>query len=113
MKTHEQDEKFMELALEQARQALRLDEVPVGAVIVRNGQVIASGYNLREANQDPSAHAEMIAIRAAAHRLGSWRLEETRLYALSGLLPTGWGAGGWKKPDFMLPWSPVPCVPGQ
>ncbi len=80
MKTHEQDEKFMELALEQARQALRLDEVPVGAVIVRNGQVIASGYNLREANQDPSAHAEMIAIRAAAHRLGSWRLEETRLY---------------------------------
>jgi len=80
MNISEQDQHYMELALEQARQALRLDEVPIGAVLVKNDRVIASGYNLRETNQDPTDHAEIITLRAAAHRLESWRLEDTRLY---------------------------------
>jgi len=80
MNISQQDEHFMELALEQARQALRLDEVPIGAVIVKNEKVIATGYNLRETHQDPTAHAEMIALRSAASRLGSWRLEDAKIY---------------------------------
>ena len=74
------DEPFMHLALEQAQQAFATGEVPVGAVAVRDGEVIALGSNSREANQDPTAHAEMIAIRAAASRLKTWRLTDTTLY---------------------------------
>jgi tRNA(adenine34) deaminase len=67
-------ERWMGRALEQAREAERLGEVPVGAVAVHDGRVVAVGHNLRERSQDPSAHAELIAMRAAAARLGSWRL---------------------------------------
>src|SRR4051812_16491111 len=64
----------MRLALREAERALEHDDVPVGAVIVHGGEVIGAGHNERELRQDPSAHAEMLAIREAARALGSWRL---------------------------------------
>ena len=74
------DEYFMRLALEQAHQAEALGEVPIGAVLVLAGQVIAKAGNRRELWQDPSAHAELIVLREAAKRIGSWRLEGSTLY---------------------------------
>jgi tRNA(adenine34) deaminase len=74
------DEVFMEMALELARAAAAADEAPVGAVIVRGGQVLAAARNEREVLRDPTAHAEMIAITQAAAALGSWRLEQCTLY---------------------------------
>jgi tRNA(adenine34) deaminase len=71
---------FMRLALEQARAALADDEVPVGAVIVAGGQVLAAAHNQREQLHDPTAHAEMIAITQAAESLESWRLAGCTLY---------------------------------
>ena len=70
----------MRLALREAQAALDEDEVPIGAVIVRDGQVIASAHNQREQLHDPTAHAEMIAITQAAAALGDWRLERCTLY---------------------------------
>lgn len=73
-------DRWMRLALDQARQAFDEGEVPVGAVIVHDGHIIAEGHNQREALQDPTAHAEMIAITQAAQSLGSWRLLDCTLY---------------------------------
>ena len=71
----------MRLAIAEAQRALDHDDVPVGAVIVGpDGEVLGAGHNERELLQDPSAHAEMLAIRAAAQQVGSWRLLETTLY---------------------------------
>jgi tRNA(adenine34) deaminase len=70
----------MELALAEARAALRHHDVPVGAVIVRNGEVIAARHNERELANDPSAHAEILAMRDAAAALGQWRLDECTMY---------------------------------
>jgi tRNA(adenine34) deaminase len=71
----------MRLAIEEAQRALVHADVPVGAVILGpDGEVLGTGHNERELLQDPSAHAEMLAIRAAAEHLGSWRLLETTLY---------------------------------
>jgi len=75
-----QDRGFMQQALVEAETAARLGEVPIGAVVVRGGEVIGRGYNLREASNDPTTHAEMIAIRQAAATLDSWRLLECTLY---------------------------------
>jgi tRNA(adenine34) deaminase len=75
-----QHEEFMRLALREAEAALAKDEVPVGAIIVHSGRVIASAHNQRETLRDPTAHAEMIAITQAAESLGSWRLEGATLY---------------------------------
>src|SRR3954449_5915048 len=74
------DEHWMRLALREARRALAHDDVPVGAVLVHAGALIGAGHNERELRQDPTAHAEMIAIRAGAAALGSWRLLDTVLY---------------------------------
>ena len=74
------DAYYMQLALEQAEAAADADEAPIGAVIVRDGRVIAAARNEREALRDPTAHAEMIAITQAAAALGSWRLEDCALY---------------------------------
>lgn len=71
---------FMRLALKEAEKAAALGEVPVGAVLVRNGEVIASAHNLVERLSDASAHAEMLALRSAAEKLGSRRLEDCELY---------------------------------
>ncbi len=70
----------MQFALEEAQQALREDEVPIGAVIVHDGRVIARTHNQREQLRDPTAHAEMIAITQAAESRGSWRLDGCTLY---------------------------------
>lgn len=74
------DDYFMRLALREAERALEHDDVPVGAVVVHEGEVIGAGHNERELREDPSAHAEMLAIREAARTLGSWRLLGTTLY---------------------------------
>lgn len=74
------DLRYMELALRQAALAPRVGEVPIGAVLVHNHEVIAAGHNYREVSQDPTAHAEMIVIRNAAERLQTWRLIDTTLY---------------------------------
>lgn len=74
------DGEWMGLALAQARLARDLGEVPVGAVIVRGGEVIGRGHNLTATTNDPSAHAEMVAIRQAADSLGHWRLLDCILY---------------------------------
>jgi tRNA(adenine34) deaminase len=66
--------------LREAERALEHDEVPIGAVLVREGEVVASAHNERELRQDPTAHAEVIALREAAGALGSWRLLDTVLY---------------------------------
>lgn len=71
---------FMQLALEQADKAAALGEVPVGAVIVRGDEVLAVAHNRRELDADPSAHAEMLAIREVAHKLGDWRLTGCEVY---------------------------------
>lgn len=76
----ESDEHWMRLALDCARQAQDLGEVPVGAVLVGDGQEIARGFNTPIRDSDPSAHAEMIALRRAAQRLGNYRLPGTTLY---------------------------------
>jgi len=70
----------MELALEQARAALDHHDVPVGAVVIHGGEVIAARHNERELRQDPVGHAEILALRDAAAHLGSWRLDECTMY---------------------------------
>jgi tRNA(adenine34) deaminase len=76
----EEDLRWMQEALEDARQAEAAGEVPVGAVIVKDGRVIGRGGNRRQYGKDPTAHAEMVAIRQAAEEIGDWRLEHTTLY---------------------------------
>jgi len=71
---------WMTCAITEARKAEARDEVPIGCVIVSAGRIIARGHNLRETSQDPAAHAELIAIRKAARKLGSWRLLNCTLY---------------------------------
>ena len=74
------DERHMRAALASARRALAHGDVPVGAVVVKDGVVIARGRNARERDSDPTAHAEIVAIRRAARKLGSWRLSGCTLY---------------------------------
>ncbi|HZB76566.1 MAG TPA: tRNA adenosine(34) deaminase TadA [Solirubrobacteraceae bacterium] len=74
------DEHFMGLAIDEARRALEHDDVPVGAVVVVGGEVIAMGRNERELRGDPTAHAEIIALRAAAAHVGAWRVLDATLY---------------------------------
>ena len=74
------DEYFMRLALREAERATEHDDVPVGAVIVHEGEVVGTGHNERELRQDPTAHAELLALREAARALGSWRLPDAVLY---------------------------------
>lgn len=74
------DEYYMLAAKAEAENAAQKGEVPIGAVIVHQGQIIARGHNLREISNDPTAHAEMVAIREAAQSIGHWRLLDTTLY---------------------------------
>lgn len=76
----EPDERYMREALALARRAAERGDVPVGAVVVRDGRVVGQGYNLRENAQDPTAHAELIAVRAASARLGTWRLDDCEVF---------------------------------
>jgi len=74
------DERWMSRALELAREAERMGEVPVGAVLVRDNECVAEAWNQPIAAQDPSAHAEILALRQAGHKLGNYRLADTTLY---------------------------------
>ncbi|WP_375152130.1 tRNA adenosine(34) deaminase TadA [Enterococcus mundtii] len=73
-------EEWMRVAIEEAKKAEALVEVPIGAIVVHQGQIIGRGHNLRETTQNATTHAEMIAIQEACKAIGSWRLEETQLY---------------------------------
>ncbi|HLT55390.1 MAG TPA: tRNA adenosine(34) deaminase TadA [Bacillota bacterium] len=74
------DEHFMQLAINEAKKALAYQEVPIGAVIVYEDEVIAAGYNMRETTQHTLSHAELVAIQQANEKLGTWRLEDCTLY---------------------------------
>jgi len=74
------DTTYMQAAIAEAQLARAKGEVPIGAVIVHEGQIIGRGHNLRETSNDPTSHAEMVAIRQAAEAIGHWRLLETTLY---------------------------------
>ncbi|HKN50320.1 MAG TPA: nucleoside deaminase, partial [Actinomycetota bacterium] len=75
------DLELMHLALAEARRALEHDDVPIGAVAVVGGTVVGSAHNERELQSDPTAHAEVLALRAAARHLGRWRLQDATVYA--------------------------------
>lgn len=77
---HNADQLNMALALEQAREAGAIGEVPIGAAVVCDGAVVATGSNRREVDHDPAGHAEFLAIREAAQRLGRWRLSDCTVY---------------------------------
>ncbi|MCR4684290.1 MAG: tRNA adenosine(34) deaminase TadA [Lachnospiraceae bacterium] len=80
MKQVSEDEKFMKEALKQAKKAYQLGEVPIGCVIVRDGKIIARGYNRRNTDKNTLSHAEISAIRKASKAVGDWRLEGCTLY---------------------------------
>ncbi len=86
------DENYIKLALKEAAKAYDAGEVPVGALVVHGNQVIGRGYNQRERLNDPTAHAEMIAITAAANWLGDWRLQQCTLYVTKEPCPMCAGA---------------------
>lgn len=73
-------EYFMREALEEAEKAYKINEVPIGAVVVKDGEIVGRGFNKRESEKDPTAHAEMIAIREASEKLGGWRLHQCDMY---------------------------------
>ena len=74
------DNKFMEIALEEANIAAKQGEMPVGAVVVKDGEVISTGHNIRNEQSDPTLHAEIVAIRKACEKLSDWRLTDCDLY---------------------------------
>ena len=84
--------KYMKAAIEQARLALDMGEVPVGAVVVKNGEIIAAAHNLVETNKDASAHAEMLALSMAAKAVGDWRLSGCSIYVTLEPCPMCTGA---------------------
>ncbi len=80
MQPQDQDHHYMQLALRQAALAPAIGEIPIAAVLVNKGEVLAAAHNYREVSQDPTAHAEMLVIRKAAEQLRTWRFTETTLY---------------------------------
>ena len=82
---------YMIAALAEAKKAAAIGEVPIGAVVVHDQQIIGRGYNLRETTQDATQHAEILAIQAACRQLGTWRLEDCSLFVT--LEQTGWSNG--------------------
>ncbi|MHA7967648.1 tRNA adenosine(34) deaminase TadA [Paenibacillus sp. CAU 1782] len=80
MRREQEDQDWMLEAIAEAHKAEAIGEVPIGAVIVRDGQIIGRGHNLRETTHDPTAHAEMVAIRQACEAIGAWRLLDCTLY---------------------------------
>ena len=73
-------EKFMKEAIKQAKKAYDKEEIPVGAVIVKDGKIIARGYNKKEKKKDTTQHAEIIAIQKASKKIGAWRLQDCEMY---------------------------------
>ena len=106
MEQHETDEKFMRLALNEAQKALKQQEVPIGAVVVAGGAVIGRGHNLVETLADPTAHAEMQALTAAAATLGGKYLQECTLYVTVEPCIMCAGAIGWAQVSRVVPTIP-------
>lgn len=75
-----EDEKYMKQAIKLAKKAWKMEEVPIGCVIVHEGKIIGRGYNRRTTDKNPLAHAELIAIKKASKKMGDWRLEDCTLY---------------------------------
>ena len=102
VKNMEKDEKFMQEALKEAHKSFDLDEVPVGVVIGKDGKIIARGHNTRESKQDPTAHAEINAIKKASKKLKSWRLIGCKMYVT--LEPCSMCAGAimWSRIDEVI-----------
>ena len=75
-----EDEKYMREAIRQAKKAWKIEEVPIGCVIVYEGKIIGRGYNRRTTDKNPLAHAEILAIKKASRKMGDWRLEDCTLY---------------------------------
>ena len=100
------DYDFMELALQEAREAYALGEVPIGAVLVIDGAVIATGHNMRETWHDATAHAEVIAIQKACRKLGRWRLTGATLYVTIEPCPMCAGALVMSRIDRLVYGSP-------
>jgi len=92
MSTIQEDELFMRGALDEARLAFQEGEVPVGALIVRNGEVVARTHNKVEAMRQGTAHAELLALRSASETLGNWRLDDCTLYVTKEPCPMCAGA---------------------
>ncbi len=106
---------FMSLAYNQAIEAWRHDEVPIGCVIARDGEVIASAHNTVEASRDPTAHAEVLAITQAAAHLGDWRLENCTLYVTKEPCPMCAGAtlmSRLKRVCYAVPDPKMGCLGG-
>ena len=101
-------EYFMKMALDQAQAALAEEEVPIGAVIVHEGRVIAAAHNQREGLRDPTAHAEMIAITQAAEAVGGWRLSGCTLYVTLEPCPMCAGAILQARVDTLVYGAPDP-----
>ena len=74
------DEKYMKEAIRQAKKAWKMEEVPIGCVIVHEGKIIGRGYNRRTTDKNPLAHAELAAIKKASKKMGDWRLEQCTMY---------------------------------
>jgi tRNA(adenine34) deaminase len=91
--------KYMQQALEEATKAAEMGEIPIGAVIVKDGEIIARGHNETESQKDPTAHAEMIAIRNAAKALGGWRLTGCEMYVTVEPCAMCAGAIVWARID--------------
>ena len=106
--TDQRDEHFMRMALTEAESALASGEVPIGAVVVCNNEVISAGHNMRETWRDPTAHAEMIAIRAAASSLSAWRLTGCTLYVTIEPCPMCAGALVLARLDRLVYGAPDP-----
>lgn len=97
LKTMKQHETYMKVALNLAKKAQKKDEVPVGAVIVYNGKIIAKAYNKREKNNDPLGHAELKAIKKASKKRKSWRLTDCDLYVTLEPCAMCAGAISWSR----------------
>ena len=93
---------YMNEALKEAKKAASMGEVPVGAIIVRNEEIIARGYNRTRTDKDPTAHAEMIAIREAAEVLGGWRLTDCTMYVTLEPCTMCAGAIVWSRIDELV-----------
>ena len=85
-------DKYMQLAIDEAEKTAECDDVPIGAVVVKNGEIIGRGYNRREADGDSTAHAEIVAIREACATLGGWHLDSCELYVTLEPCPMCMGA---------------------
>jgi tRNA(adenine34) deaminase len=102
------DEYYMRLALREAERALEHDDVPIGAVVVHDGEVLAAACNERELRNDPTAHAEVLVLREAGQKLGGWRLPGVVLYVTIEPCAMCAGAIGWARVPRVVYGAPDP-----